>query len=139
MGDSRSQQLDARPDDGLRVLVADDVALNLRIVAGLLKKMGHGCVLVEDGEQALHALQAQAFDVVLLDASMPVLDGLGVLHKMRAVDGSADRRIPVIMVSGHAMPEDKERFMVAGADGFVPKPVHYDELRDEIARVTGRG
>jgi len=73
----------ARP---LRVLVADDNPLNLRIAARLLRDMGHSGVLVNGGRQALQALQTQAFDVMLLDVTMPDMGGLEALAELRALE-----------------------------------------------------
>lgn len=122
---------------GLRVLIADDVPLNLRILSTMLQKLGHTGVMVADGEQALRALEQQPFDLVLLDSSMPVLDGFGTLRAIRAKGEQGHPHLPVIFVSGHASEEDKRRFLAAGADGVVFKPVMVDDLRSQIARVMG--
>lgn len=119
----------------LHILVADDVPVNLRVAAVLLKGMGHRGVLVTDGQQALRALEQQHFDLVLMDASMPVLDGVGALQEIRAAEQRGRPHIPVIIVSGHVMPEDRERFFNAGADGFIAKPIQRETLQRELQRV----
>lgn len=126
------------PASPLHILIADDIAVNLRVASLLLKGLGHSGVLVPDGEQALRALEQHRFDVVLMDASMPVLDGLGALQEIRAAERLGRPHVPVIMVSGHILPEDRERFLQAGADGFVPKPIQRDALQSELRRVLGR-
>lgn len=126
------------PASPLRILVADDVPVNLRVASLLLRGMGHSGVLVTDGQQALRALEQQHFDLVLLDASMPVLDGLGALQEIRAAERRGQPHVPVIMVSGHALPEDRERFLLAGADAFIAKPIQRDILQRELQRVLGR-
>lgn len=122
----------------LHILVADDVEVNLRVAAVLLKGMGHSGVLVQDGQQALNALKQQHFDLVLLDVSMPVLDGLSVLRELRAAEHQGRPHVPVILVSGHALPEDRDRFMEAGADSFIAKPIQRDALQRELQRVLSR-
>lgn len=131
----RNDARSSRDGAGLSVLVADDVPVNLRLIAAMLKRMGHGGVLVPDGAQALRAMEGRHFDVVLLDASMPVLNGLEALREIRVMSERGRPHMPVIIVSGHALPEDREGFLAAGADGFVAKPVSFEILRDEIARV----
>lgn len=124
--------------NSLRILVADDIAVNLRVAALLLKGMGHSGVLVPDGQQVLDALAQQPFDVVLLDVSMPVLDGLGALQGIRELERQGHPHVPVIMVTGHVLPEDRERYLKAGADGFIPKPIQRETLEAELRRVLGR-
>lgn len=126
------------PASPLHILIADDVPMNLRVASVLLKGMGHSGMLVPDGEQALRALDQHRFDVVLMDASMPVMDGVEALQKIRAAERLGRPHVPVIMVSGHVLPEDRERFLQAGADGFVPKPIQRDALQSELRRVLGR-
>ncbi|WP_397532523.1 response regulator [Roseateles sp.] len=119
----------------LRVLVADDMPLNLRAAAALLKALGHGGALVTDGQKALNALAQQAFDLVLLDVSMPGLSGLDVLREIRAKELKGGPRMPVIIVSGHDLPEDRDRFLEAGADGVLVKPLQRIALSAEVQRV----
>lgn len=122
----------------LRVLIADDIPLNQKVASVMLKRLGHSGVLVADGEQALRALEQQRFDVVLLDASMPVLDGLGALREIREAERRGRARTPVIMVTGHDSPDDRTNFLKAGADGFVPKPIQVETLLSELRRVLRR-
>lgn len=119
----------------LRVLVADDMPLNLRAAAALLKALGHGGALVTDGQKALDALTQQAFDLVLLDVSMPGLSGLDVLREIRAGKTRGGPSLPVIIVSGHDLPEDRDHFLEAGADGVLNKPLQRDALAAEMQRV----
>jgi len=120
----------------LRILVADDNPLNLRAAARILREMGHSGVLVTDGEKALKALDSQSFDLVLLDVTMPVLDGEQVLATIRQSNDPGKRGLPVIMVTGHDLPSDQARFLQAGASGHLSKPLDSQALQREIARVT---
>lgn len=122
----------------LRVLVADDMPLNLRAAASLLSGLGHGGVLVKDGQKALAALAQQRFDLVLLDVSMPGLGGLDVLREIRAGEAQGQPHLPVIIVSGHDLPEDRQQFLAAGADGVLAKPLQQDSLSAEMRRVLAR-
>lgn len=122
----------------LHILVADDVLVNLRVASLILRRLGHSGVLVADGEQALRALAQQHFDLVLLDVTMPVLDGLTALKEIRARERRGQPTVPVIMVTGHDLPEDRERFLQAGANGFITKPLQQDVLQRELERVLGQ-
>ncbi len=125
----------ARP---LHVLLAEDHPINQKLASVLLKKMGHTCVLAEDGEHALAQLATQRFDVVLMDVMMPRMDGLTALTQLRASEAETSRRTPVVMVTAHAMIGDRERFIAAGADGYVSKPISAAALEQEMSRVIHR-
>jgi CheY-like chemotaxis protein len=122
----------ARP---LHVLLAEDHPINQKLASLLLAKMGHTCVLAQDGEAALAQLAEQRFDLVLMDVMMPRMDGLTALARLREAEADAGRRTPVLMVTAHAMTGDRERFMAAGADGYVSKPISAALLAQEMARV----
>lgn len=120
----------------LRILVADDNPLNLRAAARILREMGHSGVLVTDGEKAIKALAGQSFDLVLLDVTMPVMNGEEVLAAIRQSTDLNTRRLPVLMVTGHDLPSDLQRFLQAGANGHLAKPLDSNTLQREIHRVT---
>lgn len=113
----------------LQVLVADDNVINQRIGVRLLQALGHGGVVVGDGQQVLKALSQRRFDLVLLDVSMPELDGVEALVAWRQRETQQGlRRTPVVMVTGHDMPGDRERFLGFGADAHIVKPLTRDGL-----------
>lgn len=120
----------------LRVLVADDNPLNLRLATRILREMGHSGVLVGDGHKALEALRTQTFDLVLMDVTMPGMDGVEALKELR-VREAGGRRTPVIMVTAYDLPEDRRRLLEAGADGYVAKPLDGERLLAEMRRVLG--
>jgi two-component system sensor histidine kinase RpfC len=121
----------------LRLLVADDNATNREVIGKILERGGHAVTLVNDGEQALDALETGTFDVVLLDRSMPRLGGIEVLQAIRLMMRGRER-LPVIMLSADATPEAKREAMEAGADCFLAKPIEATRLLDEI-RALGAG
>jgi PAS domain S-box-containing protein len=142
-----TQQASASPKDSeldvsmrsLSVLLVEDHEINRKLAQIMLQRMGHQYVLANDGEQALSCLDKQHFDVVLLDVMMPVMDGLTALRIWR--EREIERKLPrttVLMVTAHAMTGDRERFMVAGADGYVSKPMSEAALRKEINRACLR-
>ena len=123
----------------LSVLLVEDHEINRKLAQIMLQRMGHTFVLANDGQQALDCLEKEHFDVVLLDVMMPVMDGLTALRTWR--EREAERQIPrttVLMVTAHAMTGDRERFIAAGADGYVSKPMSEAALRKEINRACLR-
>ena len=119
----------------LRILVAEDNIINQMVASAMLTKLGHIGVVVGDGEKALKCLAKLKFDVVLMDVMMPVLDGLGALGAIRALEQTTGAHLPVIIVTAHTEPGDIERFKSAGADGYLAKPIGLDLLEGELKRV----
>ncbi len=121
----------------LRVLVADDTRLSRMFVTHFLERQGHTTVCVENGREALEAMRRERFDVVLMDVRMPEVDGLQATASIRSdTSGLFDPRIPIIALTAHAMKGDKDRFLSAGMDDYVSKPVDLDELFAVLRRVV---
>ncbi len=115
----------------LRILLAEDNAINQALVVRLLNKRGHTVEVVDNGKKALAALGAapqSRFDLILMDMQMPEMDGPECVAQIRAVERDTGSRIPIIALTAHAMKGDRERFLAAGMDGYLPKPVRADEL-----------
>jgi CheY-like chemotaxis protein len=117
----------------LSVLVAEDNPANSAYAQKLLKALGHQVVLATDGKQALDAWERGAFDLILMDVQMPVMNGDEVVRLIRQQE--VDKRIPIIAVTAHALVGDHERLLEAGCDGYVAKPFKIEKLADEIKRV----
>ncbi|HZV83440.1 MAG TPA: ATP-binding protein [Brevundimonas sp.] len=107
----------------LRVLLAEDHPVNQRVVQAILAGGGIEVVTVDDGARAVSACAAEAFDVILMDMQMPVMDGLAATRAIRLAEGVGCRRTPVIMLSANAMAEHRLQALEAGADLHLPKPV----------------
>lgn len=122
----------------LRVLVADDEPLIQQVAVMLLRRLGYGGIVVPNGQEALRALGQQRFDVMLLDVSMPVLDGWETLQALRQMERGGRPRTPVIMISGHDLPEDRERYLDGGADAYLVKPLDAGELDAALQRIRRR-
>jgi PAS domain S-box-containing protein len=123
----------------LKVLLAEDHPVNQKLAVRLLEKAGYEVTVVQDGQQALEAMEAANFDVVLMDVSMPVMSGFEAIERIRAMADEAKRRTPVIALTAHAMVGDRERCLARGFDGYVSKPVSGQGLREAISGVMGVG
>ncbi|MEW5773314.1 MAG: PAS domain S-box protein [Thermodesulfobacteriota bacterium] len=118
---------------GVRVLVVEDEPVNRLAVTRMLQKLDMVPVAAEGGGAALELLSLQPFDCVLMDIQMPEMDGLETTQHIReAKPGTWDPGIPVLALTAHAMKGDRERFLAAGMDGYLSKPVDLDELRQAI-------
>jgi len=119
-----------------RILVAEDSRVNRLAAARLLEKDGHTVVAVENGRQALDALSATRFDVVLMDIQMPVMDGIETTRAIRnGATGNNHRDIPIIALTAYAMAGDRETFLGHGMDGYLSKPVDREEMRHQLRLV----
>ncbi|MCX7140782.1 MAG: ATP-binding protein [Proteobacteria bacterium] len=119
----------------LKVLLAEDNAINSQFCMALLKKMGHAVTLAENGMEVLAALEAAAFDLVLMDIQMPVMDGEQALAVLREREASTGAHLPVLALTAYALKGDEEKFLAAGFDGYVSKPLEVKKLIDEMKRV----
>lgn len=118
----------------LHVLVAEDNAVNQKLIRALLTRMGHTVDLVEDGEAALRQVQAARYDLVLMDIQMPGMDGETATRRIRALPGDI-ARIPIVALTANAMAGHREMYLAAGMDEHVAKPVDRDVLARVIAEV----
>ena len=112
----------------LQVLVADDNIINQRMTSALLESRGHTAKVVGDGQEAIEALGDATFDIILMDVQMPNLDGVEATRSIRAGEQWTGRHVPIIAITAHAMKGDRERFLEAGMDAYVPKPVDNELL-----------
>ena len=117
-----------------RVLVVDDTESVRSLFRKLLSSDGHDVVAAADGAAALEAVQRHRPDVVLLDVDMPAMDGLEVCRRLKADPGT--RLTPVVMVTGQTDLNDRLRGIEAGADEFLSKPVHPQELRVRVRSLS---
>lgn len=122
---------------GGRILVADDNDINLRIAEALLTKAGHSVTLATGGEEAVQAVLSERFDLILMDVQMPGVDGLEATQRIRAAEAGR-RRVPIVALTAHAMPGERERLMEAGMDDHLPKPFTPEKLLEVASTWIGR-
>ena len=119
----------------LRILLAEDNLVNQKLASRLLENQGHMVVVAADGAQALGTLEKQNFDLILMDAQMPVMDGFECTAAIRRLEQNTRAHIPIIAMTAHAMLGDRQRCLQAGMDGYIAKPVHAHELFETIETV----
>jgi two-component system, sensor histidine kinase and response regulator len=124
---------------GLRILVAEDNLVNQKLVVRLLEKGANTLVLASNGMEALEAFREGEFDAVLMDVQMPVLDGLSATRALRALETRTGRgRTPIIALTAHALPGDRQRCLDAGSDSYLAKPLKASELMALLAELPKR-
>lgn len=112
----------------LRVLVAEDNVVNQKLAVRLLEKRGHRVVLAETGRAALAALDTESFDLILMDIQMPEMDGIEATAAIREREKTTGNHIPIIAMTANAMKGDRERYLRAGMDDYVSKPLQIKEF-----------
>ncbi|SMF74923.1 PAS domain S-box-containing protein [Azospirillum oryzae] len=121
------------PTPRVRVLVAEDNPVNQQLTLALLRRAGHSAEAVSNGEEAVEAVTARPYDLVLMDVQMPVMDGLAATRRIRRLSGPA-ARIPVVALTANAMQGDAAICLEAGMDDYLSKPINARKLLDTIAR-----
>ncbi len=117
-----------------RVLIAEDNATNRLVATRMLERMGHQVEAVENGREAVAAVQRGGFDLVLMDVMMPDMDGLAATEAIRRMSGPAGR-IPIIGLTANAMADDQARCLAVGMTHFETKPISADRLAEAITQV----
>lgn len=120
----------------MKILLVEDNEMNRDMLARRLARSGHAVVVATDGRQAIDAARAERPDLILMDMSLPVIDGWEATRRLKASDET--RSIPVIALTAHAMAGDRERALDAGCDEYDTKPIELPRLLEKIERVTAR-
>jgi signal transduction histidine kinase/DNA-binding NarL/FixJ family response regulator len=119
-----------------RILVAEDVEINRDILRTALERAGHRLEFAVNGLEALEAVQREVFDVVLMDVQMPVLDGVEATRRIRQLPPPAGQ-VPIIGLTANVMARERERYLAAGMDDCLPKPIEWELLHAALARIAG--
>jgi CheY-like chemotaxis protein len=123
----------------LHILVAEDNVVNRALVTRLLAREGYTVDVVENGREALEALETPGrFDLVLMDVRMPDVDGLEATLAIRAAEAATGAHIPILALTADAAPEDRQRCLEAGMDDYISKPVRANELLAIVERTATR-
>jgi two-component system, chemotaxis family, chemotaxis protein CheY len=116
----------------MRVLIVDDQATMRRIIMQMLKKLGHEeCYEAQNGADAVERLETLTVDVVISDCRMPTMDGIDLIHALRANEST--KRLPVLIVTANADEANVLTALRAGATNYLVKPFTLDSLRDKMS------
>ncbi|MEN6356217.1 MAG: response regulator [Armatimonadota bacterium] len=117
-----------KPCKQLRILLAEDNAVNQKLAVSILEKKGHIVTVANNGREALDELETENFDLVLMDVQMPQMDGIEATTAIREKEKATGAHIPIVAMTAHAMKGDKERCLESGMDAYVAKPIQSSEL-----------
>jgi signal transduction histidine kinase/ligand-binding sensor domain-containing protein/CheY-like chemotaxis protein len=118
----------------LRILLAEDNAVNQKVAVWLLEKQGHQVVARKNGREALEELEHERYDLVLMDLQMPEMDGFEATAAIRRKEIGTGKHMPIVAMTANAGKEDEEKCLLAGMDDYVSKPIRPDRLLDAIHR-----
>jgi diguanylate cyclase (GGDEF)-like protein len=124
----------AAPAQAFRVLVAEDNRTNQMVAAGMLSMNGCVCEFAADGRAAVAAVQRARFDLILMDCSMPEMDGYEATAHIRAIEDTLDRHTPIVAMTANTQRGDAEKCLTAGMDDYLAKPITLVELRRKLER-----
>ena len=120
-----------------KILLVEDNEMNRDMLSRRLERKGYEVVLALDGESGVEMAKSQAPDLVLMDMSLPVLDGWEATRRLKA--DAATQHIPVIALTAHAMSSDREKALEAGCDEYDTKPIELPRLLGKIEALLSRG
>jgi two-component system, sensor histidine kinase and response regulator len=123
---------------GLRILIAEDNPVNQKVACAILEREGHSLTVACNGMEAAGAMEDGPFDLILMDIQMPLMDGYEATAAIRARGDAAGGRTPIVAMTAHARPEDREKCLAAGMDGYLSKPVRKAELLEAVELYGGR-
>jgi PAS domain S-box-containing protein len=129
---SKQQGTEDAAQECYRILIVEDNMVNRKVAYFMLEKKGHEVTAVENGQEALTALENSIFDLVLMDIQMPVMDGFKATAAIRQKEASTGEHLPIIAMTAHAMKGDRERCLDAGMDDYTTKPLNPEEVFQKI-------
>jgi CheY-like chemotaxis protein len=120
-----------------RVLLAEDVKLNQILTQKLLARSGYKIDVVENGRQAIEAVQAADYDVILMDVQMPEVDGIEATRQIRAMPAPKNQ-VRIIALTAQAEDNTREELLAAGMDGYISKPINFDILFSKLSALANK-
>jgi CheY-like chemotaxis protein len=121
------EDISQTPPFPLRILIAEDHAVNQKVALRLLKRLGYRADVAANGLEVLDALERQSYDVILMDVQMPEMDGVEATSRIRQLL-PPERQPHIVAITAHAMKGSRERYLAAGMDNYISKPVRLEEL-----------
>jgi signal transduction histidine kinase/DNA-binding response OmpR family regulator len=131
--EAKVESIDTLPN--LRILVTEDNKVNQKVASLMLNKIGQEVVIANNGVEAVALFKQQTFDLILMDIQMPIMDGISAAKEIRRREKNESTRIPIIALTANAMKGDKERFLAAGMDEYLSKPIKIKNVISTIKKV----
>ncbi|MDR3572761.1 MAG: response regulator [Anaerolineaceae bacterium] len=128
---TKRPMVELRPSRSLTILLAEDNEINQKVASMLLTRSGHKVDLANNGMEALEAYSKNSYDLILMDVQMPDMDGLEATKQIRLLEGNK-RHVPIIAMTAHAMPGDRQRCLDAGMEDYITKPLDTRKLYQVI-------
>jgi CheY-like chemotaxis protein len=122
----------------LTVLLVEDHPINQALASALLERQGHRVLVAANGREALELAETNRFDLVLMDVQMPDMDGIQATARIREMEEAEARHTPIVALTAHAMKGDRDRFLAAGMDGYIAKPIRADTFFSTIHEAIAR-
>lgn len=122
----------------MRILIVEDNDINQKVVVGMLASLDAQYDVVENGAEAVAAVVRSHYDLVLMDIQMPVMDGVEATQKIRSLGGDA-AKLPIVAMTSHAMQGDREKYLAAGMDDYIAKPLDRAMLVSMVERCAKAG
>ena len=129
------KETDAKNVIPLNILLAEDNIINQKVAHNLLKRYGHKVTIANDGKETLELFNTNNFDIIFMDIQMPNMDGIEATEKIRN-SGTTKSTIPIVAMTAHAMKGDRERFLDAGMDDYISKPISVLEIKRVLQKYS---
>ena len=137
--EAETGKAETEPTRSLKVLVADDDVVSRKLATAFLEQAGHTVIAAENGQEALTLLDREDFDFIIMDGEMPVMDGITATKAIRNKEKEAQGgHIPILAITGYSAESDKERFLAAGMDGIISKPITASKLIQSIEDIINK-
>ncbi len=121
-----------------RILIAEDSNIVLSIVSRILQNMNYEVEGVKNGTEVLEQLKTNTFDLILMDISMPRMDGISCVNHIRKHESKESKEIPIIAISGNALNLSEKKYLELGFNGIIEKPINFDLLAKEIFKILDK-
>lgn len=121
-----------------RVLIAEDSSVIQNLARKILEFQNYDITAVKNGEQVMHILEKEDFNILLLDINMPVMDGMECVRRVRALPDAAKAQVPIVAITGNAKNYTEEEFKTAGFNDVLVKPLNFDRLVEVVNQLTDK-
>lgn len=124
------------PVSPLKILLAEDNPMNQKLIQAILNKRQHQVIIADNGREALQKLKEESFDLMLMDAQMPEMDGYETTTRIRDMEKETGKHLPIVAITAHALKGDREKCLEAGMDEYLQKPIDAVQLHEVIERLV---